>query len=69
MPGGDGTGPMGRGPLTGRGMGSCGRGLGRGFGRGYGRCWTEPITLTKEEQKKILEEQKKAIEERLEELK
>ena len=50
MPRGDGTGPMGYGPMTGRGMGYCvavpgylnpgygpGRGLGRGFGRGLGR--------------------------------
>jgi hypothetical protein len=53
MPWGDGTGPWGRGPMTGRRMGFCagydtpgyasapGRGFGRGFrrgvGRGYGR--------------------------------
>ena len=50
MPGGDGTGPMGMGPMTGRGAGYCagypnpgymnsipGRGWGRGFGRGWGR--------------------------------
>lgn len=45
MPGNDRTGPLGRGPMTGRGMGPCGRGLargagtapGRGFGRGMGR--------------------------------
>ena len=52
MPGGDGTGPMGRGPVTGRAAGYCagnqmpgyvnmayGRGLGfgRGRGRGFGR--------------------------------
>jgi hypothetical protein len=51
MPGGDGTGPLGRGPLTGRGLGPCagysvprdansprfGRGYGQGFGRGYGK--------------------------------
>lgn len=53
MPFGDGTGPVGNGPMTGRGMGYCagyrapgylnrpgyGRGLGRGrgFGRGFGR--------------------------------
>ena len=39
MPAQDGTGPMGGGPLTGRGLGPCGRGfgLGRGFrGRGFG---------------------------------
>ncbi len=39
MPGFDRTGPRGEGPLTGRGLGPCGRGLGfrRGFGRGFGR--------------------------------
>jgi len=49
MPRGDGTGPAGQGPMTGRGMGYCagfnapgymnggfGRGMGRGFGRGFG---------------------------------
>ena len=45
MPGGDGTGPMGMGPMTGRGAGFCGgsgvpgfasRGPGLGFGRGRG---------------------------------
>ena len=45
MPGGDGTGPMGMGPMTGRGAGYCagypdvipGRGLGLGLGRGLRR--------------------------------
>lgn len=50
MPGGDGTGPMGMGPMTGRAAGFCagynvpgtvnpvgGRGFGRGFGGGFGR--------------------------------
>ena len=50
MPGGDGTGPMGMGPMTGRQAGYCagysapgyanfvpGRGRGFGFGRGWGR--------------------------------
>ncbi len=41
MPRGDGTGPLGRGPMTGRGMGrgggvGGGRGAGRGAGRGMG---------------------------------
>lgn len=47
MPGGDGTGPLGRGPLTGRGAGFCSgfsapgamnpvAGYGMGFGRGRG---------------------------------
>jgi len=70
MPGLDGTGPMGYGPLTGRGFGPCGRGFAfrRGFRREFGwRYWqrfpvTEPITLTKEEQKKILEAELKEIE-------
>ena len=37
MPGGDGTGPMGRGPLGGRGFGYCPgyRGMGPGYGRPY----------------------------------
>jgi len=50
MPGGSGTGPMGMGPMTGRGAGYCagysvpgymnqipGGGLGMGFGGGFGR--------------------------------
>jgi len=50
MPGGDGTGPQGQGPMTGRAAGYCagyptpgyanpiyGRGRGFGFGRGFGR--------------------------------
>lgn len=50
MPGGDRTGPMGQGPMTGRARGYCagsnmpgyaspwfGRGFGRGFGGGWGR--------------------------------
>ena len=50
MPGGDGTGPGGMGPMTGRAAGYCagypmpgylnpiaGRGLGFGWGRGFGR--------------------------------
>lgn len=47
MPGGDRTGPLGEGPMTGRGLGICGAsqastsaqpgpGAGRGFGRGRG---------------------------------
>lgn len=50
MPRGDGTGPAGLGPMSGRGMGYCagyttpgrvasgrGRGMGAGYGRGFGR--------------------------------
>ena len=52
MPGGDGTGPLGQGSMTGRGAGFCAGydvggyanpglrfGRGRGFGRGMGRGW------------------------------
>jgi hypothetical protein len=38
MPRGDGTGPAGKGPGTGRGLGSCGAGQDRGlWARPYGR--------------------------------
>ncbi len=45
MPRGDGTGPMGYGPMSGRGFGFCtggnagryGAGMGYGYGYGYGR--------------------------------
>ncbi len=68
MPGYDGYGPDGRGPLTGRGFGPCrgsGRGFRRGFGRSFGRgfrsygFYDEPFSrpLTKTEEKKILEEE------------
>ncbi len=43
MPGMDGKGPAGQGPMTGRGLGPCGRGLARGRaparGLGLGRGW------------------------------
>ena len=60
MPRFDRTGPMGYGPMTGRGFGPCGRGL--GFRRGFGLRYAEPVALTKEEQKKILEAELKEIE-------
>jgi len=64
MPGQDRTGPLGLGPLTGRGLGPCGRGLAfrRGFGRGFGWRYVEPVALTREEEKKILEAELKEIE-------
>jgi hypothetical protein len=46
----DQSGPQGRGPVTGRGFGPCGRGMGRrmGFGRGLGRYfgWNMPVSKT-----------------------
>ena len=68
MPGQDKTGPLGQGALTGRGLGPCGRGLGfrRGFRRGFGRgrfaLETEQVTLTKDQEKKILEAELAEIE-------
>lgn len=72
----DGTGPMGEGPLTGKGRGKCGAaGRGAGYGRGAGRNFCRfgqrgatSVTLSKEEQKKILQEEKKEIEKMLKEL-
>ena len=82
MPNMNGTGPQGMGAMTGRGMGPCGggmrRGCGRGFGRGFGfrAKYATPITLTKDEEKKILEAdlkdievEKEAIQTRLKEMK
>jgi len=69
MPGFDGTGPQGSGPRTGRSLGPCGSGFGRGFGRGFGYRYAEPVTLTKDEQKKILEAEKEQLELELKQLK
>jgi len=81
MPGMDRTGPLGQGPLTGRGLGLCraGAGLRRGFGRGFRRFAmvpTQTVELTQVDEKKILEQElkeieleKQEIEKRLKELK
>ena len=83
MPNMNGTGPQGMGAMTGRGLGPCGggmrRGCGRGFGRGFGSGlvgYRRQATLTKDEEKKILEAElkeidleKQEIEERLKEMK
>jgi hypothetical protein len=63
MPGMDGTGPLGQGSMTGRGLGPCGCGMRRGFGRGYGRSFgfRRQVTLTKEDEKEILEAELKEI--------
>ncbi len=73
MPGMDGTGPLGLGPLTGRGLGPCGRGraLGRrGFGRrfGWGAMMAQPVELTKDQERKVLQEELKEIEREKKEL-
>jgi len=79
MPGRDGTGPVGAGPMTGRGLGVCpggvpgygaGRGLGLGWGRGcgYGRGFGGYVASDRYgsmTRKEILSEQKKSLENRL----
>jgi len=64
MPAQDRTGPQGMGPLTGRGLGPCGYGMRRGFGRGCGRGFgfRRQVTLTEDEEKKILSEELKELE-------
>ncbi len=85
MPRGDGTGPNGMGPRTGRGLGYCNgydnpgfnKGMprgGAGFGRGFRarRFWNEPTypqRITKEEEKRMLEDEKKYIENELNDIK
>jgi len=82
MPGYDGTGPFAYGPLTGRGLGPCGRGLGfrRGFGRGRGFRFRRAFPLdsiipvyreepiTKQDEKKLVQEEIRYLEQDLKEL-
>jgi len=81
MPLGDGTGPDGLGPRTGRGLGYC-SGYGRpgytiaapgrrffGRGRRFWRAPAQPITLTKEQEKEELEAEIKDVESELKALK
>jgi len=78
MPGGDGTGPMGQGPMTGKGNGYCvvpgevsprfGRGRRRGLfagggGRGFGRFWTAAAS---QDEKTFLREEASVVQNELE---
>ncbi len=79
MPGRDGTGPIGVGPMSGRGFGVCsagapGYGAGRGFGFGrrggcgYGRGFGRYALSDRDgamTRKEVLDEQKKLLEDRL----
>ncbi|NMA93143.1 MAG: DUF5320 domain-containing protein [Clostridiales bacterium] len=78
MPRMDGTGPMGEGPKTGRGMGSCegeatprygiGRGRGRGFGSRCGRGLGRGRGLNRVSaklNKETLEDQRDALKDKL----
>jgi len=77
MPKFDRTGPRGLGPMTGRGMGPCGRGYGfgrgMGFGPGYGfqdSCPAFPYrNMTKKEELDVLENESEALQEELESIK
>ncbi len=72
MPRGDGTGPAGQGPMTGRGMGYCAGYNAPGFmncrfgfaGRGFGRRMRrfaafpmQPQPVTQKEEKQVLQEE------------
>jgi len=69
MPGFDGTGPMGQGPRTGRGMGPCGGmrhwlGCWGGYGRGFRRFISPKNELAAlEEEEKMLEQELAAVRE------
>lgn len=73
MPGFDGTGPSGSGPMSGRGMGNCrqaqggcGRGLGLGRGRGRGGyCRFANQDVTPQERIEALKASKKRLEEEI----
>lgn len=76
MPGMNGTGPQGSGPMTGRRMGKCasaagvaphyGYGMGRGHGRGMGyRRFNDFQELTPEQHKEMLAERKSFLEKEL----
>ncbi len=69
MPNMDRTGPEGFGPMTGRGFGPCMGSMRRMHRRGYGRGFGIPISLTKDEEKKILEANLREIEFETDEIK
>lgn len=85
MPFFDGTGPLGYGPMTGRGLGPCGYGLrrswgygrGLGYGRGFGRRsynpWLDDRYLYREpsqkEEAEMLKEDAEILTEELEAIK
>jgi hypothetical protein len=73
MPKRDGTGPLGKGPMTGRGLGSCnngdaqksGAGLGMGRSRGMGLMNKQDSSKT---EKELLNEQKAVLQKQLEDI-
>lgn len=69
MPRFDGTGPMGIGPLTGRGMGPCGGGMRRSMWRGFGRGFGFGRRWTQKDEEGALKEEIEILEEELSEAK
>jgi hypothetical protein len=74
MPGRDGTGPVGSGPFSGRGMGLCrtasgvryGSGLGLGCRRGYGgRYYTYGPSVSYKTRAEFLSQQKEILKDRI----
>ncbi len=70
MPAFDGTGPQGKGPLTGQGMGTCKGGVGRqgGMGRGFGRRMVRCCRVGQQPTKQDLENYKNNLKKELEEV-
>jgi len=72
MPGRNGTGPAGYGPMTGRGQGCCTKSdskvLGRRFSRGFARGCCDSVQLSNEDQKEFLTQRKTHLENELENL-
>lgn len=79
MPGRNGTGPGGMGPMTGWGRGWCAGGMGRGLGfggnagygrfgmgRGFGGVWAAPVSPEMEEQ--YLQQEMEMLKARMDEL-
>ena len=63
MPGENRTGPVGRGPLTGRGLGPCGGGMGR---RGRWGGYPQPMVADSRSDKELLTEEREILSRRLE---
>ncbi len=83
MPRGDGTGPNGMGPMTGRGRGFCagfnvpgfmnpnfgrGFGMGRGFGFRQIPVQVQPQVISEEQEKQFLEQELEALKEEMKEI-
>ena len=68
MPRRNGTGPIGRGALTGRRLGGCDYERGTGLGLGYGRGIRRGLCYNLDD-KEMLEQEKKILESRLDYIK